>query len=428
MEKNKSLLFLTLYYFSFTLPQYIKDVYYVYDRVSIQILFISILNLIVFLSVIKSFDYKDFLKKVTFKTHILSYFIVILFSSISLLITDNLVEGIIVLTKFVTFFIAFLSIVYIVFISEVNYIKYFFYFFISALVIETFAINYLAFDSVITDGNLLKRTNTFRGLTGNINISSFSIVMKLPVAIYLIYKLKNNFKILLLLSLITSSALSVLILSTRGAIIVITLVITFTLIYFTIKEKTKYLPKSILIIISFALSTFFYNLINEKNTYNLIEDRFSTINKPAEDQSITERLGYYKIAIEDIKSSPFIGVGIGNWKNTSILRANDFLSGFRIPYHVHNDFLEVTAESGIFSGLSYLYFIFFPIIILSMRLINTNNNNLSFIPFVCLNVFIFDSLFNFPMARVVCMINLFFIMTLFYVIEKNQKYNSEKYF
>ena len=226
MEKNKSLLFLTLYYFSFTLPQYIKDVYYVYDRVSIQILFISILNLIVFLSVIKSFDYKDFLKKVTFKTHILSYFIVILFSSISLLITDNLVEGIIVLTKFVTFFIAFLSIVYIVFISEVNYIKYFFYFFISALVIETFAINYLAFDSVITDGNLLKRTNTFRGLTGNINISSFSIVMKLPVAIYLIYKLKNNFKILLLLSLITSSALSVLILSTRGAIIVITLVIT----------------------------------------------------------------------------------------------------------------------------------------------------------------------------------------------------------
>ena len=201
-----------------------------------------------------------------------------------MLITDNLVEGIIVLTKFVTFFIAFLSIVYIVFISEENYIKYFFYFFISALVIETFAINYLAFDSVITDGNLLKRTNTFRGLTGNINISSFSIVMKLPVAIYLIYKLKNNFKILLLLSLITSSALSVLILSTRGAIIVITLVITFTLIYFTIKEKTKYFTKSILIIISFALSTFFYNLINEKNTYNLIEDRFSTINKPAEDQ------------------------------------------------------------------------------------------------------------------------------------------------
>ena len=63
-----------------------------------------------------------------------------------------------------------------------------------------------------------------------------------------------------------------------------------------------------------------------------------------------------------------------------------------------------------------------------MRLINKNNNNLSFIPFVCLTVFIFDSLFNFPMARVVCMINLFFIMTLFYVIEKNQKYNSEKYF
>ena len=428
MGKNKSLLFLTLYYFAFTIPQYIKDIYYIYDRVSIQILFISILNLIVFLSVIKSFDYKDFVKKINFKIHILSYFLVILFSSISLLITDNLVEGLIVLTRFATFFVAFILIVYIVFKSEINYIKYFFYFFISALFLETFAINYLAFDSVITDGNLLKRTNTFRGLTANINISSFSIVLKLPVVIYLIYKLKNNFKLVLLLSLITSSTLSVLILSSRGAIIAIAIVITISLLYFIIKEKTKCLLKSLLIILSLFLSTIFYNLINEKNTYNLIEDRFSSVNKPLQDQSINERLGYYKIAIEDIKSSPFLGVGIGNWKNTSILRANEFLAGYRIPYYVHNDFLEVAAESGILSGLSYLFFILFPVIVLLSRLLNTINNNLSFIPFACLVVFTFDSLINFPLARVVSMINLFFILTLFYVIEKNQKYNNEKYF
>ena len=298
MEKNKSLLFLTLYYFAFTIPQYIKDIYYIYDRVSIQILFISILNLIVFLSVIKSFDYKDFIKKVGFKIHILSYFLVILFSSISLLITDNLVEGLIVLTRFATFFVAFILIVYIVFKSEINYIKYFFYFFISALFLETFAINYLAFDSVITDGNLLKRTNSFRGLTANINISSFSIVLKLPVVIYLIYELKNNFKLVLLLSLITSSTLSVLLLSSRGAIIAITLVMAMSLLYFIIKEKSKSLLKSLLIILSLFLSTIFYNLINEKNTYNLIEDRFSSVNKPLQDQSINERLDIIKLLLK----------------------------------------------------------------------------------------------------------------------------------
>ena len=159
-----------------------------------------------------------------------------------------------------------------------------------------------------------------------------------------------------------------------------------------------------------------------------MEDRFSSFNDPVQDDSISERMGFYKIAIDDIKSSPFFGVGIGNWKITSILRANEFLFGYRIPYFVHNDFLEVTAESGIISGLSYLYFLTFPVFILFIRIINKKNNNLSYIPFICLAVFIIDSLLNFPMNRVISMINLFFTITLFYIVEKNKNYKSEKFF
>ena len=386
------------------------------------------LNLIVFLTIIKNLELQDFFKKIKYKIHLASYFLVILFSAISLFIADNLVEGTIVLTKFISFFIAFFLILYIVFKSEINFIKYFIYFFVVALILEVFLINYLAFDSVITDGNFLKRTNTFRGLTGNINISSFSIAIKIPIIIYLIYKLKNNLKLLLLLSILCFAILSILILSSRAAIIIVNLVLIISLIYFSLKERKKSLHKSLLIIITVLISTFFYNLMNEKNTYNLIEDRFSTIAKPFEDNSVSERLGYYKIAIEDIKNSPLLGVGIGNWKIKSILRANDFLTGYRVPYYVHNDFLEVSAESGIFSGLSYLFFLIFPIIVLLKRLINKNNNNLGFIPFICLVVFIFDSTFNFPMNRLITMMNLFFILTLFYVIEKNKTYKSEKYF
>ena len=428
MEKNKSLLILASYYFSFTIPQYVPGVYIVFDRISIQLLFISVLNLIVFLSIIKNLEFQDFFKKIKYKIHLASYFLVILFSAISLFIADNLVEGTIVLTKLISFFIAFFLILYVVFKSEINFIKYFIYFFVIALILEVFLINYLAFDSVITDGNLLKRTNIFRGLTGNINISSFSVAIKIPVIIYLIYKLKNNLKLFLLLSILCFAILSILILSSRAAIIIVNLVLIISLIYFSLKEKKKSLHKSLLIIITVLISTFFYNLINEKNTYNLIEDRFSTITKPYEDNSVSERLGYYKIAIEDIKNSPLLGVGIGNWKIKSIIRSNDFLVGYRVPYYVHNDFLEVSAESGIFSGLSYLFFLIFPIIVLLIRLINKNNNNLSFIPFICLAVFIFDSTFNFPMNRLITMMNLFFILTLFYVIEKNKTYKSEKYF
>ena len=283
MEKNKSILILASYYFSFTIPQYVPGLYLVFDRISIQLLFISVLNLIVFLSIIKNLEFQDFFKKIKYKIHLASYFLVILFSAISLFIADNLVEGTIVLTKFITFFTAFFLILYVVFKSEINFIKYFIYFFVIALILEVFLINYLAFDSVITDGNFLKRTNTFRGLTGNINISSFSVAIKIPIIIYLIYKLKNNLKLFLLLSILCFAILSILILSSRAAIITVNLVLISSLIYFSFKEKKKSLHKSVLIIITVLISTFFYNLINEKNTYNLIEDRFSSITKPYED-------------------------------------------------------------------------------------------------------------------------------------------------
>ncbi len=428
MDKNKSLLFLALYYFSFTIPQYIQGLFVVYDRVSVQIVFISLLNLIVFLSFRKDFDLDIFIRKFRYKKHLLAYFLVILLSSISLFVADNLTEGIITLTKLISLFIAFILIVLVVFNSEINFIKYFFYLCIVSIAIETFVINYVTIDSTINDGNLLDKATRESGLSGNINISSFSIAIKLPVILYLIYMIKSNYKLILILLVLSSSILSILLLSSRAAIIAVILVLVSSLIYFSIKEKTKSVLKSFFIILSITISSFCYNLINEKNNFNILEDRFSSFNDPVQDDSISERMGFYKIAIDDIKSSPFFGVGIGNWKITSILRANEFLFGYRIPYFVHNDFLEVTAESGIISGLSYLYFLTFPVLILFIRIINKKNNNLSFIPFICLAVFIIDSLLNFPMNRVISMINLFFTITLFYIVEKNKNYKSEKFF
>ena len=48
-------------------------------------------------------------------------------------------------------------------------------------------------------GNTFSRSNTYRGLTANINISAFMLTMKSPVIIYFLFKhQKNRLKVWLL--------------------------------------------------------------------------------------------------------------------------------------------------------------------------------------------------------------------------------------
>tara|TARA_B100000575_G_scaffold171624_1_gene137441 strand:+ start:3180 stop:4130 length:951 start_codon:yes stop_codon:yes gene_type:complete len=316
----------------------------------------------------------------------------------------------------------------LVFITKINFIKLFFSFMILALIAETVYINYSVFDKVISDGQLLKRSMANRGFAGNINISSFSLALKIPVVIYLLFKEKKRLYQILLGLLLSFSVLSILLLFSRAAIIIVFCIIALSLIYYLVKEKRKVLFNSLILSLSIITSFSTYNLLNEKNSYDLIEDRFSTVAQPTEDDSIAQRLLFYKIAFEDIKSAPLFGIGIGNWKLKSIQRANEVLRDYTIPYVVHNDFLEIGAETGLISLACYAYFLIFPFMISLKRSLSIKNNNLSFLIFSFLAIYLFDSSVNFPMHRVITTMNLLFILALFYVITDNKNYESEKYF
>ena len=427
MSKTVGKILLGLYFFAFTLPQNVSNLYFVFDRVTIQILYISILNLFVILYLLKSLNLKFFIDDIRYKYHYISYLIVIICSFLSLIYAENLIEGIITFSKFFSLFTSFSLIIYIVFKSKIDFIKLFFMFIVVALIAETYVINSKIYQSVVLDGNFLTRSMDFRGFTGNINISSFSILIKLPVLIYLIYNEKKRLRFFLFNLLLVSSLLSILVLFSRGAIIGLILLIIISLLYYLVKEKRKVVIQTIFVSLSVCLSYLTYNFLNEKNTFDLIEERFSSV-APSSDQSVSQRFTFYKIALEDIKNYPLTGIGIGNWKLLSIQRANEALGGYMVPYVVHNDFLEIAAESGILSLLSYLFFIFFPFIILLKRAINLQNNNLYFLVLTCLSVYILDSLLNFPMHRVVSSINLYFILALFYYITIKNNDDVKRYF
>ena len=61
--------------------------------------------------------------------------------------------------------------------------------------------------------------------------------------------------------------------------------------------------------------------------------RAATISFSTNDGSVNQRLRYYEDVLTHMKSNPFFGVGLGNWKLKSIeYDAKDIL-GYVVPYH-----------------------------------------------------------------------------------------------
>jgi O-antigen ligase len=427
LGRNTTYLLLGLYFFCYTIPQSIFNFFFVYDRVSIHFLFLAVINLISFLLVLRKNTIDEFLSVFKEKPHSFSYLLFIVFGLISILSAENKVESIVSITQLLIFFSSFVIIVFLSKLKHINFIKAFTVFTLMAVFIESVYINYLFYDSIVISGNILDRSNEFRGFTANINISSFSLCLKIPLLFYLTFNTKVNALKLLSLIMIFSSITTILLLGGRGSIIALLfiLIMIFIICILNInKLKIINLSLSILIVV---LSLSAYQYFNQNNTSSRVVERFSNVLNPNADQSVKERLNFYSAAFQSIRGKPLLGVGIGNWKLISIKYNKDVIDDYKVPYHVHNDFLQVAAEIGLIGGIAYMYFIFFPFLMSIKKFLVDKEKNLNkyALVFLIFGVYIIDSLLNFPMARPVSFIYLLFAMALFYISYPNNL-NDEK--
>ncbi len=170
---------------------------------------------------------------------------------------------------------------------------------------------------------------------------------------------------------------------------------------------------------------------NKFKTINF-QDRVSTLSKLNTDTSLSQRLRYYKSALTSISKYPIFGIGIGNWEIESVKYENPYLKDFVVPYHTHNDYLEVAAESGIigffffFGSIFYLFFL-----LIKNIFFRDKNENTIFLLYmlIALSAYLIDSMFNFPFDRTYQQIYMFTILSVIinYLPIKQYDYNI-KYF
>ena len=273
----------------------------------------------------------------------------------------------------------------------------------SILTIEVYAVLAQALE-MFNDGAI--NPGQLKGVTANRNITAFSIAIKIPYVLYLIIFnqkswIKISYSFLVFLSLFSLSMIQSRASFVASGLIGV-LLLTWTLINSLKSKSYKHLTYNLYYLLPMILAIILnQSFVSSKGADVL--SRASTISVSTNDGSVNQRLRYYEDVLTHISSNPIFGVGIGNWKLTSIDYDKADIKGYIVPYHAHSDFIQLGAELGIIGFSLYLTVFllgaYFAFILLFKADLNVEKKWFIFLLITSLGVYFIDANLNFPIAR-----------------------------
>lgn len=417
MKKYTPYILIVLYFFTFTIGQVLGA----WDRSGPQFLFLSAINIISFVYLFNSKSISFLINQIKENKYVLCYTLFVLVSGLSIIVADNKIEALIVFSELLTFFFVFISLYTISLDLKKKFVDFIIALTFISLIIEIYPSLSLFYENAFLDSNAFFRSNDYKGFSGNINISAFSIIYKVPLLFYLIFKYKSYYLNLLFSLILFFSTTVLIILLSRGAVLALIFSIILLVLFSLYSKKRVYLLKSIFIsfvCISSYMST--TNYIQSLNGENIFNDRMQTLNKGQEDESIAQRSRYFKASLQSIINYPILGVGIGNWKIESIKYDAYKMTEYYVPFYVHNDFLQIGAEIGIIGLLFFVLFIIGSLLEVFKKIIKNDDLLISIFLFISLSNYVIDAMINFPTFRPISHIYLLFLVCMIYTSMKKK--------
>ena len=374
-----------------------------------------------FLSFLPLFFYRDIEFK--FKSFVfLVYIFFIIQVVLSLLYTNNFSISIIDTSRHII--ILFLVTIILGLLNTSKSSFYYISFFISVfLVIESLFSIFPLLSFFYENGILFSKIisidlDQFKGITGNRNITTASIVIKLPFLFYTLYRVNYFYKPIL--GIISSIPLITLfIINSRAALLSFLFIVVFVSIYFIFLNPKKI--QNLVYILVFSSFSFFISKQITQSTSKDTLKRLSTIN--FSNESSSQRLFLWENALDYISNNPFIGCGIGNWKVESSAYWGSLGTNYLVPYHAHNDFLEFSTELGLIGGLTY-FSLFVLMGFIFLRLFISSKDFKFLVLLLSLSALFIDSFLNFPFERPI--IQTLFVLLLAFSIHYNLKVHETK--
>lgn len=249
------------------------------------------------------------------------------------------------------------------------------------------------------------------GNHGNKNVMAASLLIKFPFIVWIIVRSKILVRVLCSFVLLLGT-IALFLLSTRSTFVGLAIIIILfaaTTFYFRDKKDIKEsLGRMLFFVLPVVVAFFISNLIianatdtaEESIINGAVTARIQSIK--LENNASSGRLHLWEGAIDYATKHPFMGAGYGNWKLASIPYEKEFTNDLFVPYHSHNDFLEMFADLGIVGGLCFgMMFLLFPIYAFNIW---RNKDAKAFhlpatISFMAVTCYAVDAFLNFPAER-----------------------------
>ncbi|MFL2999363.1 MAG: O-antigen ligase family protein [Cytophagales bacterium] len=416
MNKVFPRIILACFFFVFVIPD-VSPLYLSWDRAIPQFLYLTTLNIISLCYLFKIGLLNETINNVYNKQIIMCYSVFVIICFISILFAENQIESIVTISKYLSYLFTLLCIYSLANYIGKSYINFIIYIVAFSLFIESISLVYNTLDMIyIKEIGFARDNELLRTFSGNINVGANSLIYKISFLFYLIYK-TDKLKLLSFLYFILFLVFSSLfILLSRSSFIGLSIVM---LVFFIWANKRHIYKSGIITAVLISSYLFVQTSINADNP-NEITDRISSISINTQDDSVDERFRYYSHALHSISINPLFGIGIGNWKLKSIEYDASDIEGYIIPYHAHNDFLQIAAEIGIIGLVFFMMIIIIPSYNILLKIFNKEIKLFELVILLSIVAYVIDSMLNFPIARPMTHIYLLFILVS-YMIHKNYK-------
>lgn len=202
----------------------------------------------------------------------------------------------------------------------------------------------------------------------NKNILAAAIFLKMAAPVWLIY-FSRGWKRVLGTVAVFCGMLAIFFLSSRAFYLAMALLAVLLALYALVRYKRAgeraplwhFLRYTGLLLSALAIYTMIqrYGYPKEKDTYNYnqtvvarvteIKTEVAKSNQPA-----GIRLSSWQRTLNLIRQSPVTGIGAGNWKVAVLQYENQERVDFKYLLYNHNDFAEITAETGLTGGALFV--------------------------------------------------------------------------
>jgi O-antigen ligase len=360
-----------------------------------------------------------FINRNTYKeaiTAIFNYKFTLLFSFLvlwaigSYFYAINPTETLVTLARLISTYLIFIQVSILFYKKDIKYIFNIVSFAIAFLLLWDSFYILRGFSKNIETMDLDANIVSLSGNHGNKNVMAASLLIKFPFVLWLIINHKSFIKIINI-GVLFFGVVALFIMNTRSTYVglgIIFLIYSITTALFVgITNKTKAALQVAYFLGPIIVGFFVANLLLA-NAVELqgYQGGYGTVTKRAGDITIQSeqgsRIHLWKGAIDYATKHPFVGAGYGNWKLASIPYEKEFTNDLFVPYHCHNDFIEMFADLGVIGGITFGFmFLLVPLFTIKMwRKKEFKPYYLTAtISFMAVTCYAVDAFLNFPAER-----------------------------